>query len=48
MVRLSHFEKVLLKPQFAEVQTGEVLDKFFRSDKLIGEYFESKFQLCSW
>ena len=47
MVRLSHFEKVLLKPEFAEVQAREVLDNFSGSDKLISEYFESKFHLRS-
>ena len=47
MVRLSHFEKVLLKPEFAEVQTREVLDNFSGSDKLISEYFESQFHLRS-
>ena len=38
MVRLSHFEKV---------QAREDLDNFSGSDKLISEYFESKFHLRS-
>ena len=39
-MRLSFLEKVL----FIEVQTWQVFDRFLGGDKLISEYFDSKFQ----
>ena len=29
-----------------KVKTGRILDRFFGGDKIISEYFESKFLLC--
>ena len=47
MVCLSYFKKYrLLNLEFTEVQTRQVFGWLFGGDKVIIEYFESKFQLC--
>lgn len=46
-VRLFHFEKnQLINLELAKIQTRQIFDRYFWGDKLIGKYFDSKFQLC--
>ena len=43
-LRLSLWKKILVTTlELAEIQTGQIFDVFFEREKLIGEYFESKF-----
>ena len=43
-VHLSHFEKILITESGdGRSSTGHAFDKFFGGDKLISEYFGSKF-----